>query len=147
MNVSGQRSSVVSKREFIACAALLCGLVLGGCSTSSIDQVIDRVPASVGGIPTEAPERPVQQVAYPAVHDMPPPRPNTTLSAEEQVQFEDEMTKVRASQQAITAASDGQPKPAKPVHRTATKSVPVSAPGSEPVTTGVVPSSSNNSIY
>ncbi|HWP24801.1 MAG TPA: hypothetical protein VNL39_00460 [Xanthobacteraceae bacterium] len=73
---------------------------LSGCA-SSFSSLIDSLPREIG-LPADAPERPATPAAYPAVHDMPPPRPNTTLSAEEQVELEKELTAVRARQEAIT---------------------------------------------
>jgi hypothetical protein len=42
------------------------------------------LPTSVGGLPANAPERPSTQAAYPAVHDMPPARPDAVLTDAEQ---------------------------------------------------------------
>ncbi len=86
-------------------AILLAGtlpFVLAGCaSSSSLSSLIDSLPREIG-LPADTPDRPATPAAYPAVHDMPPPRPNTTLSAEEQVELEKELTAVRARQEAIT---------------------------------------------
>jgi hypothetical protein len=82
----------------VVCAS---SFALAGCASSSLSSLIDSLPREIG-LPADTPERPATPAAYPAVHDMPPPRPNTTLSAEEQVELEKELTAVRARQEAIT---------------------------------------------
>jgi hypothetical protein len=42
------------------------------------------LPTSVGGLPANTPERPSTPPAYPAVHDMPPARPDAVLTDAEQ---------------------------------------------------------------
>jgi hypothetical protein len=119
-------------------AALLCGLAvaLAGCSSTPFDKIGDSLPASIGGLPADTPERPAAPPAYPAVHDMPPPRPNTTLSAEEQIQLENELTAVRVRQDVITGAAPAKkPKP-QPQPQAQTAPAP-----------RVVPASSTDSIY
>ena len=61
------------------------GLLLAGCSSGP---VIDLVPSAVGGLPTGAPARPTTTSQYPAVHDMPPPRSEQALTADDQVKME-----------------------------------------------------------
>jgi hypothetical protein len=69
---------------------------LAGCSSGA---VIDQMPSSVG-LPAGTPERPTTPYVYPAVHDMPPPRATPTLSEEQQVEAEKELTTVRDRQEA-----------------------------------------------
>lgn len=57
------------------------------------------MPTQLGGLPSGTPERPATTSAYPAVHDMPPPRPNTVLSAEERKKAEAELTALRTRQE------------------------------------------------
>ena len=92
-------------------------IFLFGCSSSATNNLIDSVPNSIGGLPTNSPERPAEPIAYPAVHDMPPPRTNTTLSAEEQVQLEKDLTAVRTKQENVTGVSPAKrsPAPASPL--------------------------------
>jgi hypothetical protein len=93
--------------EFVAACAkvhrgtvLAFGLVLGqavamgGCSST-----LSEMPTQLGGLPAGTPERPATQSAYPAVHDMPPPRPNSVLSADERKKAEAELTALRARQE------------------------------------------------
>ena len=58
--------------------------LLSACSPSSL-------PPSLGGLPQNFPERPAVQPAYPAVHDMPPPRGDATLSAAEKKKLKDDL--------------------------------------------------------
>jgi hypothetical protein len=70
-----------------ACAAAL----LGGCSS----MIGDNMPAAVGGLPADAPARPVTPAVYPAVHNMPPARSTATLNNDQQKQLEDDLVAAR----------------------------------------------------
>lgn len=71
-----------------AVAALLAAGV-GGCTSASEGPMLSNLPPALGGLPAEAPARPTDgQFAYPAVHDMPPPRPDPVLT-EEQVKAQE----------------------------------------------------------
>lgn len=96
--VSKRRQPIRSPAILLVCTL---PFALAGCTASSLGSLIDSLPREIG-LPPDAPERPATPAAYPAVHDMPPPRPNTTLSAEEQVELEKELTAVRLRQEAIT---------------------------------------------
>jgi hypothetical protein len=96
--VSKRRQPIRPPAILLACTL---PFALAGCASSSLSSLIDSLPREIG-LPADAPERPAIPAAYPAVHDMPPPRPNTTLSAEEQVELEKQLTAVRARQEAIT---------------------------------------------
>lgn len=136
MNVPSQPIDEISRRHFQLQGILLaCGLavLLAACSSGSINKLTDSMPASIGGLPADTPERPEVQPAYPAVHDMPPPRPNTTLSAEEQVKLENELTAIRVRQEVITGTAPAAPKRAQ---------APAAAPAPS-----TVPAVSTNSIY
>ena len=75
---------------------------LAGCST-----VLSEMPSQVGGLPEGTPERSATPPAYPAVHDMPPPRPNAVLTEDEKKRVEAELATLRA-EQARRAAARGQ---------------------------------------
>ncbi len=81
----------VSGRYLLAMLAL--AVTLSGCSTSQIDSI----PQALGGLPEGAPARSAEPVAYPAVHDMPPPRP-AVLDAEQQKKLEADLIAVRNRQ-------------------------------------------------
>jgi hypothetical protein len=76
-------------------ALLLVGALclLGGCASSN--KMGDYVPAGAGGLPEGTPERPATPYAYPAVHDMPPPRDSAVLTSAEQKKLEDELAAAR----------------------------------------------------
>jgi hypothetical protein len=77
---------------------------LGGCSST-----LSQMPTQLGGLPAGTPERSATPSAYPAVHDMPPPRPNTVLSDDERKKAEADLAALRArqEQQAGTIATTG----------------------------------------
>ena len=75
------------------CAALLLiGLGLAGCTST-----LSNMPAAMGGLPADAPARPAegQQPAFPAVHDMPPPRQTTTMTPQQVNQTEADLARLR----------------------------------------------------
>ena len=59
--------------------------LLAGCSVAP---TLERLPASMGGLPADAPAKPAAPKAFPAVHDMPPPRADTPMTDEEQLKAE-----------------------------------------------------------
>lgn len=89
------------KRQPFAVAALVCAgaVLLPGCST-----VLSEAPAQMGGLPAGAPPRPEVAPAYPAVHDMPPPRSAAVLTEEERKKVEAELAAMRAEQARRAAA-------------------------------------------
>ncbi len=72
-------------------AALLLASVVSGCGST----IADRLPAEAGGLPENAPQRPAVAPAYPAVHEMPPPRATTTLSNDEQRKLQQDLIAAR----------------------------------------------------
>ena len=75
-------------------AALMAGAVgLAGCSAGST--IGDHMPNALGGLPEGAPQRPTKPSAFPAVHDMPPPRGSTVLTDAEQKKLEDDLIAAR----------------------------------------------------
>ena len=69
-------------------------VALAGCAST-----FANMPTQLGGLPEGAPDRPAAPAAYPAVHDMPPPRPNTVLTADQQKKAEAELAALRARQE------------------------------------------------
>lgn len=88
-----------------ACMVLPFGMILSGCTSSSIG---DSLPTAVGGLPEAAPKRPATPAAYPAVHEMPPPRASAVLTEEEQQKLENDLAAARQR----AAAAAGKPKTA-----------------------------------
>jgi hypothetical protein len=56
------------------------------------------MPTELGGMQANTPQPTAAPVAYPAVHDMPPPRQNAVLTAAEQKEAEAELAALRARQ-------------------------------------------------
>ena len=73
---------------------------LGACAGTVAD-----MPPEVGGLPAGTPQRPTQPGVYPAVHDMPPPRPNTVLTEEERKKTEADLKALREQQEKQGAAA------------------------------------------
>lgn len=57
------------------------------------------MPPAMGGLPAGAPQPTAAPAAYPAVHDMPPPRQDVVLTKEEQKKAEAELKAARARQE------------------------------------------------
>jgi hypothetical protein len=85
----------------------LLGLVLvGACAVlASCSSVLSELPSAAGGLPAGTPERAASPPAYPAVHDMPPPRATAVLTEDEKKRLEAELAAMRAEQAKRAAAS------------------------------------------
>lgn len=98
-----QQNGAASLRAVVArLFACVTGIALlsltTGC-TSSNGPAFSNLPPSMGGLPADAPARPVaDQTAYPAVHDMPPPRAAATLTPEQVQAVEAEIAFARERQ-------------------------------------------------
>jgi len=119
--------------------------VVGGCGSIS-EFIAERGGELPGvGLPEGAPERPVARAAYPAVHDMPPPRDTKLLNEDEQRKIEDDLMAARArNQEAGGQPVTPVPPPSKPAARdgaSATKKPASRQPAARQ------PSSSRGSIY
>jgi hypothetical protein len=78
---------------------------LAGCASIS-EKFRDTAAALPGiGLPADAPERTAQPVAFPAVHDIPPPRNSVTLTNTEQAQMERELMAARDEQQVVSGVA------------------------------------------
>ena len=86
-------SRVSAALGFFAAAVALagCGATIG-----------DYAPTAIGGLPEGTPKRPTQSSAYPAVHDMPPPRATQVLTDAERNKLEGDL--VAARERAAAAA-------------------------------------------
>jgi hypothetical protein len=101
MRSSPQLWSGFARPLTLLAASFAVAAMMSGCASS----VADRVPTAVGGLPEGTPPRPETPSAYPAVHDMPPPRTETVLTSEQQKQVEDEL--VAARERAAGAGATG----------------------------------------
>jgi hypothetical protein len=80
--------------------AILMALGMAGCTSASLGDL----PPQLGGMAAGTPERPATPSAYPAVHDMPPPRQDVVLTPEEQKKAQADLTALRTQQEKQGAA-------------------------------------------
>jgi hypothetical protein len=73
-------------------------VVAAAVSLASCSSFVSELPTQLGGLPDGAPERPASSPAYPAVHDMPPPRATAVLTEEEKKKVEAELAAIREEQ-------------------------------------------------
>ena len=88
----------VMARRGMACRGLTTALLVAGSvilAACTVGSLGDHLPSAAGGLPENAPARPATPAAYPAVHDMPPPRDEKVLTVEEQRKVEDELVAMR----------------------------------------------------
>ena len=90
-------SAGLFKFAFAIGSLLLLALPVSGCSTSIAD-------LPVIGTPADAPARPKQVGAYPAVHDLPQDRPEAAMDTAERNKLSSELIAARDRQAAIAAA-------------------------------------------
>lgn len=95
-DMTTQRSNFVGRVTAVAIAAAW----LAGCSAA---QVTEHLPAGYG-LPQGTPARPTAQLAYPAVHDMPPARADTLMDEDEKKRLQDELNRTRERQDKLTEA-------------------------------------------
>jgi hypothetical protein len=81
----------------LVAGALLLALAVGGCATSIAD-------LPLVGVPADAPARPKEAGAYPAVHDLPQDRPEAAMDTAERNKVANELIAAR-DRQASTAAA------------------------------------------
>ena len=94
----------------IAALAVVCAAAtaVASCTTmvSDLPSQMGGLPSQIGGLPRGTPERPATPPAYPAVHDMPPPRTAAVLTEDEKKKVEAKLAAMRADQ-ARRAAQGG----------------------------------------
>src|SRR5690349_10621594 len=88
------------ERSILAGFAL--AAILAGCSQAPF---LEKLPASMGGLPSDAPAAPTKSYQYPAVHDMPPPRATKPLDEQQQQQLEQNLETVRDRQEKRTGTA------------------------------------------
>jgi hypothetical protein len=91
------------RRALVAAGLLAAAMALAGCGST----IADHMPTAAGGLPEGSPQRPAARTAYPAVHDMPPPRATPVLTDAETKKLEDDLieTRNRAAAEAARAAA------------------------------------------
>jgi hypothetical protein len=109
---------------------------LSACASISekIASTASEMPAI--GLPAGAPERRTDPPAYPAVHDMPPPRTDVVLTSIEQQKLEDDLVAARNRQQSIAGTAPARQKKADSTR-----------PHVIPAASGSLPTASSGTIY
>lgn len=98
-------------------AVLAAAAGLAACASVSekISGTASEMP--IVGLPAGAPQRPAEQLAFPAVHDMPPPRSAAVLNEVEQQKMENDLVAARNAQRGSAgtpAAAQKKPPPQSP---------------------------------
>jgi hypothetical protein len=78
----------------VAALAVFVATTLSACSST----MFSEMPTAVGGLPAGAPDRPATPAAYPAVHDMPPPRDDVVLTNAQQKKAQADLLAARDRQ-------------------------------------------------
>jgi hypothetical protein len=95
-----QKSACGRASPWAVAGAIAAAMGLAGCASTS-QTIADRASQlPVVGLSADAPARPADPVAYPAVHDMPPPRHSVVLTGLEQQKLEADLVAARDRQQA-----------------------------------------------
>ena len=94
-----------NRTGWIAAALLILALPVGGCATSIAD-----IP--LVGVPSDAPARPKEAGAYPAIHDLPADREQSVMEPSEQAKLQKELIAARDRQAGAAGATAGSTGPA-----------------------------------
>jgi hypothetical protein len=123
---------LAARGRWLLRTAVVLAAAAGLCGCSSITDKFAGAASQMPGIglPEDAPARPAESAAFPAVHDMPAPRQSVVLSEFEQQKLEDDLVAARDRQQAVA----GVPVSKEPRRR-------------QPPGPGVVPAVSGKAIY
>ena len=113
-------------RSLLAACALAASL--SGCSAGPLTEKFENMPQSMGGLPPDTPKAPAIPYAYPAVHDMPPPRSSEPMSEEQQWQLEKELSAVRDRQEGAEAKQNAKDDNGAPLKKKTAKKPPAAAP-------------------
>src|SRR5262245_61503997 len=108
----GRRHAASQQRSGLRALPLLAVVVslgLSGCASISEQFAETASQAPQIGLPANAPARPAQQMAYPAVHDVPPPRTAVVLTDVEQHKLETDLLAARNQQQAAAGVTPSKP--------------------------------------
>jgi hypothetical protein len=111
---ASQRGSAGRALSFVArrfAVPLMIAAALGGCASTSekFSEAASQMPGI--GLPAGAPERTAEPVAFPAVHDIPPPRNSVTLSGIEREEVERQLVSARNDQQSASGARKAEKDP------------------------------------
>lgn len=107
--------TTAGSKRMLFVAGLL-GLSMTAAAAGPVGSAMESLPPSMGGLPSDAPPPPKTTYQYPAVHDMPPPRADKTLTDDQQLDLENQLLNARDRQlrraaQDAEAADDPDGKP------------------------------------
>ena len=125
----------------LAVAAAVC---LSGCASMSekFAETASQLPHV--GLSPNAPARPAEQMAYPAVHDVPPPRTAAVLTDVEQHKLETDLVSARDQQQTVAGVPLASRKKKEPAKTEATKTGPAKKEAAKPA--APIPAASSRTI-
>ena len=95
------------RRALVAAGLIAAAVALADCGST----IADRMPTAAGGLPEGSPQRPTTPAAYPAVHDMPPPRATQVLSDADAQKLENDLKATRDRAAAAVKAAAAADKP------------------------------------
>ena len=107
MTPTSRLQRTLPRRALVAAGLVAAAVALSGCGS----MIADHMPAAAGGLPEGSPQRPRAPAAFPAVHDMPPPRATTVLSDAEAKKLEDDLIATRNRAEAAAKAAGETDKP------------------------------------
>ena len=108
-------------------ALLIAAAGLSACASISEKFAGTMSEAPIIGLPDSAPQRPVEPAAYPAVHDVPPPRTAAVLTEMEQQKLEDDLVAARRTQHAGAGTAPAEQKEQKKAQPAKPRAIPVSS--------------------
>jgi hypothetical protein len=120
-HAASQQRSGLRAPLLVAALVFASGLCLSGCASISEKFAETASQAPQIGLSANAPARPAQQMSYPAVHDVPPPRTAVVLSDMEQQKLETDLLAARNQQQAAAGVTPSKPQDKKQAGKNSTK--------------------------
>jgi hypothetical protein len=105
-------------RHIRACLLAAAAITLASCTSA-----VDMLPEKLGGLPSDAPQRPATTLPSPNVYEVRPTREARPLSTAEQKKLESDLTALRESEKQRASAPDAPspPPPAPPAKQAAAK--------------------------
>ena len=130
----------------LAVAAAVC---LSGCASMSQKFAESASQLPHVGLSPNAPARPTEQMAYPAVHDVPPPRTATMLTDVEQHKLETDLVSLRDQQQTAAGVPPAlrKKKDAAKTDAAKTDAAKAGAAKTEAAKPAPIPAASSRTIY
>jgi len=126
----------------LAVAAAVC---LSGCASMNQKFADSASQLPHVGLSANAPARPAEQMAYPPVHDVPPPRTAVMLTDVEQHKLETDLVSARDQQQIAAGVPLASRKKKEPAKTESTKTEPAKKEAAKPA--APISAASSRTIY